>query len=123
MSAPMRKARAMRRPSLLLLPALLAGAGALGGCADPFERPGTWRAGGIYEDNLRAMLADPQDARRGVAEPGADGQLAAAAVTRLRTGHVKPLPEIGISQIGTNGGAQPAAAPAPTAGATGAGGG
>jgi hypothetical protein len=103
----------MRRPMLLLLHTLLlAGTAVLGGCSDPFQREGTWHSTGVNDDNLRAMVADTRDLDRGVSEPGANGRLATAAVTRLRTGRVKPLPDSGISKIGGSG-ATPAAEPAP----------
>jgi type IV pilus biogenesis protein CpaD/CtpE len=82
----------MRRRSPPLRPLLLAGAAVLFGCADPYQRAGTWHATGVNDDNLRAMLADPADLAWGVALPGSDGQAAAAAVARLRGGQVKALP-------------------------------
>lgn len=69
----------MRATFLLLL---------LAGCAwpaDPFERPGMWRAGGVNDANLRAQLAP------GGMAP-ARGAAAEVAVTRLLEGRVPPLP-------------------------------
>jgi hypothetical protein len=88
----------------------------LAGCADPFERAGTWHPEGINDANLRAMIADPHDLDEGVSEPGANGRLAAAAVARLRAGQVKPLPDSGISKVGAGGSAAPSAQANPAAG-------
>lgn len=53
----------MPKPSALLwLPLALAAAG----CGpEPYDRPGTWRATGANERNLRAMVADPAHLTRG----------------------------------------------------------
>jgi hypothetical protein len=107
----------MRSPSLLLSACLLAGVAALSACSDPYLRAGTWHASGVNDANLRTMVADPSDLAWGEAQPGTDGQLAVIAVTRLRTGQVKPLPEDSIAKIGSSGSA--AAAPAPAAPAAG----
>ena len=66
---------------------------------DPLTRPGLWHPVGANDTNLQAMVADPDDLVTGVADRRADGQLAAAAVTRYRTGHLKELPDSGISKI------------------------
>ncbi len=97
----------MRHFALLLLTAMLG----LSACTDPFQREGTWHATGANEDNLRLMVADRRDLERGVDEPGSSGRTAVAAVTRLRLGQVKPLPDNGISKIGGGGGGAAAAAP------------
>ena len=64
---------------------------ALAGCdaTDPFRAEGKWRPAGVNELNLRVMLADPSHLDQGVEEPRRDGQLAAAAVDRLRPGLVR----------------------------------
>ena len=74
----------------------------LAACATPdFERPGTWRATGVNDANLRAMVVDPADLRRGVEAPtAARGQAAAAAVTQLESGRRPPLPDSRVSRIG-----------------------
>lgn len=94
-----------------LLPLIL-----VAGCAaEPFERPGTWRATGANEQNLRAMVANPADLERGQqATTPARGDPAASAATRLsrRTGGVTLGP---ASQSGTAGiqtGGAPGMAPA-----------
>jgi hypothetical protein len=73
---------------LALLPLL-----AVGGCSmmDPYTRQGTWRPAGVNDANLGVMLADPMDLVRGHGQAGTDGQVAATAINRLRTGQVKPL--------------------------------
>jgi type IV pilus biogenesis protein CpaD/CtpE len=69
---------------VLLLPALLA----LTGCArlEPFTTPGTWRATGANDANLRAMAANPTDLRAGVAARSSRADAAAAAIAQLRAG-------------------------------------
>ncbi|NKE46211.1 hypothetical protein HB662_15605 [Roseomonas frigidaquae] len=64
-----------------------------------FARPGTWRSSGANESNLRAMLEDPQDARRGRAAIGDRGQAATVAVRRLESGRRFPLPASTLSRI------------------------
>jgi len=97
----------MRTPRLLiLLPPLLLGAG----CAatDPFAAEGRWRPAGVNEANLRAMVADPAHLVRGAESRRADGQLAAAAVDRLRRDRVRPLPSSGVARMQAAGGGAPA---------------
>lgn len=75
----------------------------LGGCAgmlDPYQRPGTWSNSGINDDNLRAMISNPYDLQRGVGASGAEGQEAASAVARFRSGNVKELPSSNLSEVG-----------------------
>ena len=78
--------------SLLLLLLLLPAA-----CADtdPVYRPGDWMPRGASARNLGVMLAEPSDLIYGRGETGADSKLATAAVNRLWTDKVKPLPAIG----------------------------
>ncbi len=92
----------MRRPMPPLCVCLLAGAVALAGCTDPYARPGTWHAGAVNDANLRAMVADPADLLWGASQPGTDGRLAAAAVERLRSGQVIPMPDESLTRIGTS---------------------
>jgi type IV pilus biogenesis protein CpaD/CtpE len=107
---------AMLRLTTLLLAVLLV----LAGCdrTDPYLRAGNWRPNGSNAANLRAMVAVPADlVTAAPAGPAgsADGDLAAAAVNRLRHDQVRPLPDSGIAQIVPVAGAspgQPAAAPA-----------
>jgi hypothetical protein len=76
---------------------------ALGGCAamaDPFQRPDTYVATGVNDDNLRAMIANPVDLQHGVAAPDTVGLNAAAAVARLRNDNVRQLPSSTLSDIG-----------------------
>ena len=80
---------------LLLLPA---------GCADPMMRTGTWHARDTNTANLAASVVNKPDLLRGEAENGADGQLAAAAIARLRADKVKPLNEISTMSTGAGGG-------------------
>ena len=90
------------------------------GCApDPFAAPPSWNFTGANGANLGAMVADPMDLVRGHWDgSGASGQLAAAAVARLRHDQVKQLPtmdttggQVGSSSLGSAGGGSAAAAP------------
>jgi hypothetical protein len=82
-----------------LIPApLLAALLLLAGC--DYERPGTWRATGVNDANLAAMLAEPGHAVRGVAAPNERGQPASAAVWRLERGRRPPLPDSRASNVG-----------------------
>lgn len=90
----------------------------LAGCSgtDPLYRGGLWRPNGANDSNLRVMIADPQDLVSGASSPGADGQVAAAAIERYRIDRVKPLPDSGIAKITSVAGgatAAPAAAASP----------
>lgn len=78
----------MRAAPLLLL---LAACGPL--TQDPFDRPGTWRATGANEANLRAMVAEPRDLQQGRAAPTTRGQAATPGVDRLLAGQVPRLPD------------------------------
>ena len=98
------------------------GLGLLAGCApDPFAASPDWTFTGANGANLGAMVADPMDLVRGRADRGgASGQIAAAAVARLRRGQVKELPsmdttggQVGSTSLGTAAsGGSPAAAAA-----------
>jgi hypothetical protein len=59
---------------------------------DPFDSPGTWRATGDNDHNLRMMLAQPGDLAHGQAAEGSRGATSAGAIGRLRDDSVKPLP-------------------------------
>jgi type IV pilus biogenesis protein CpaD/CtpE len=76
--------------------------GMLAGCAasDPLLNPNLWQPSGVNEANIAAQVADPADLTHGrQSASGTDGELAAAAVLRLRTGHVKTLPDSAISDL------------------------
>jgi type IV pilus biogenesis protein CpaD/CtpE len=78
-----------RAITALLLPALLI----LTGCTspDPFTTPGTWKATGANNANLRAMLVNPADLRSGAAAETARGDAAATPIIKLRAGLRPPL--------------------------------
>ncbi len=72
------------------------------GCAclnDPFACPGTWQSEHLNEANLAAMVADPRHLEQGVGTDASPGALSAAAVHRLLTDHVKPLPTTNVGPI------------------------
>ena len=85
----------------------------MAGCAatDPLLRTDVWHPTGANEMKIAPQGANPVDRVRG-REPsgGANGALAAAAIHRLRTGHVTPLPDSAISDM--HGGQSSSAAPA-----------
>jgi len=76
----------------------------LSGCTDPMDRPGTWHAQDNNTANLAAGVVNKPDLLRGEAEDGADGQLAAAAIARLRADKVKPLNETSTMSTGGSSG-------------------
>ncbi|MDX6750123.1 hypothetical protein SH611_09930 (plasmid) [Geminicoccaceae bacterium 1502E] len=63
----------------------------LAGCAVPDDERG-WVPTGANDANLRAMIADPQDLRRGRGSEVADGAVDARAIDRWRRGEVR-LPD------------------------------
>lgn len=80
---------------------LLAFGCALASCAqtDPYTRPGQWHPLGANAANLRAMVADPRDLYQGRISADQPGDMAAAAVERLRADAVKRLPASAISGV------------------------
>ena len=90
----------MNKPSRLLLLLLLLPCG----CGDPMDHAGTWQARDINTANLAVSVSNKADLVRGQPEDGADGQLAAAAIDRLRADKVKPLNEISTLSTGGGGG-------------------
>ncbi|MFL5333169.1 MAG: hypothetical protein ACJ8H8_08285, partial [Geminicoccaceae bacterium] len=82
---------------------LLALLGVLAGCTEtePYERAGQWNPLGANAANLRAMVADPHDLELGRAPGPGAGDMGAAAVARLRSGTVHPLPSSSISGVRT----------------------
>ncbi len=82
---------------------LLGGSAALAGCGqdyDPLTREGLWHPNHANHSNLALMAANPADLVRGTGVTTGDGQLAAAAVDRLRTDKVKKLPASDIATFG-----------------------
>jgi hypothetical protein len=84
------------------------------GCG--FDRPGTWRAAGSNDANLRAMLVDPSHLTRGVGTTTSRGPTAAQAIIRLDEDRRRPLPDSRAAQIGS------LATQAPSGGGSGGGG-
>lgn len=66
---------------------------------DPLTREGLWNPNHANHANLTLMVANPADLVRGTGTGTADGQLAAAAVDRLRNDKVKRLPKADVSKI------------------------
>ncbi|WP_372624094.1 hypothetical protein [Falsiroseomonas sp.] len=96
-----------RSPAMLALPLLLAVA-ACGG-PEPYERPGTWRATGANEANLRAMVVEPAHLTRGARPLAAShGERAAIAAERLGRGAAPQAAPTGGAGAGQG---MPAAAP------------
>jgi type IV pilus biogenesis protein CpaD/CtpE len=76
--------------------------GALQGCAatDPLLNANDWQPTGANAMNIAAEVANPADLVRGrEAVGGSDGEMAANAVLRLRTGHVKKLPDSAVTDL------------------------
>ncbi len=95
--------------ALRLLPAfaLLAPLGSLAACGpayDPQTREGLWHPVHVNRANLVLTVENPSDLTYGKGTTGADGQLASAAVERLRVGKVKKLPDSNIAQVTASGG-------------------
>ena len=83
----------------------LAGLLALSACGpdfDPLSREGLFQPTHVNHANLVAQVANPADLVRGTGSVTADGQLAAAAVDRLRTDRVKKLPASDLAAVSAN---------------------
>jgi hypothetical protein len=85
----------MLRSTVLLLLIVLAGCDRI----DPYKREGAWRPNGANEANLRAMLVAPADLSVATRAGPADGQLAAAALSRLHHDRVRQLPDTALAPI------------------------
>jgi type IV pilus biogenesis protein CpaD/CtpE len=85
--------------------ACLLGVAGCGPAYDPLSREGLYYPTHTNHQNLTLMVANPADLVRGTGSASADGQLAAAAVDRLRTDKVKKLPASDIATLsaGTSG--------------------
>ncbi len=79
---------------------LLAAIG-LAGCdaIDPLHRAGLWQPNGANGADLALQVANPADLVRGTGATTTDGQVAAAAVARLREDKVKKLPASDVSDF------------------------
>ena len=79
--------------SKLIIVVLAATAVMLAGCEelDPYHRQDVWYPSGASQANLAAQVVNPYDMVRGHGVFKSDGELAAAAVTRARQDHIKPL--------------------------------
>jgi hypothetical protein len=85
---------------------------------DPLYRDGLFQPTHVNRANLALMVANPTDLVRGTGRATADGQLAAAAVDRLRNDKVKKLPASDVSAVGaTSSGENNASAPGGGSGA------
>ena len=89
---------------------------------DPFERIYTWQPTGANEENLRAMVANPNDLTVGQSARGSHAIIANAAVTRVLTDKVKPLPKVSTGGVGGGGGEAAAGGGGSTTGLGGSGG-
>lgn len=78
---------------------LLLGMAGCAGLDDPLKRAGTWQAEGLNDKNIAAMVAHPEDLRRGVNDDSSPAILSVAAIQRLMTDHVKPLPQDDIGPV------------------------
>lgn len=88
-----------RMTGRLSLVVLLTAIGAAG-CADPeIDRAGTWKPTGVNDQNLDAMLVNPQDRFGGTAATTTRGDSASRAVTRLLLDRRRPLLDTALSRI------------------------
>ncbi len=87
----------LKRLGFAVLPLL-----GLVGCEqiDPLTREGLWHPTGANAANLRAMVAVPGDLALGRGTRTADGNAAARAVDRYRSGRTYPLSDNSISKVG-----------------------
>jgi type IV pilus biogenesis protein CpaD/CtpE len=86
----------------------------LAGCAatDPLLNERDWHPAGINETNIAAEVVNPADLRNGrELTGGSDGEQAAAAVLRLRTGRVKALPDSSLTDLHVQGSPSSASPP------------
>lgn len=96
-----------------IVPAL-AFVAALQGCAvtDPLLNQNDWQPVGANAMNIAAQVVNPADLAHGQeATKGPDGDLASQAVLRLRTGHVKALPDSGLADLHVQGASSAAGGP------------
>jgi hypothetical protein len=89
----------LRLAGLILSGGLLLATAACGPDVDPLTRQGLFQPDHTNRNNLVLQAANPADLVRGTGVTGADGQLAAAAVERLRADRVKRLPASDIAQV------------------------
>jgi hypothetical protein len=92
----MSRAAQLRAVTFLLL--------TLAGCDrfDPLTRADLWHPMGANAQNIAAEVANPADLAEGrEATRGDDGQLADAAVQRLRLNRLKPLPDSSTTEMHT----------------------
>jgi type IV pilus biogenesis protein CpaD/CtpE len=76
--------------------------GLLAGCTaiDPLSSENTWHPISANGMNIAAEVINPVDLTHGREPAGdTDGELAADAVLRLRTGHVRALPDSAITDL------------------------
>jgi hypothetical protein len=93
---PLNPARGLRRFTCLTL---LFGVAGCAGLNNPYQREGTWRPEQVNDANIAAMVANPRHLEQGVGDDASPGVLSAAAVRRLLTDRVKPLPSMSIGPI------------------------
>jgi len=93
---PLNPARGLRRSACLVL---LFGVAGCAGLNDPFQREGTWQPENVNDANITAMVANPHHLEQGVGDDASPGALSAAAVRRLLTDRVKPLPTMSIGPV------------------------
>lgn len=80
---------------------LLAGLSGCGPQYDPLTREGLFHPEHSNRTNLVLSVANPADLVRGTGSATSDGQIAAAAVERLRQDKVKRLPAADIAVLGS----------------------
>ena len=90
------------RHSWCSVPFALGCLGTLTACGpDPLYREGSWNPSHVNGANLTLMVANPADLRKGSGTTLSDGQIATAAIERLRMDKVKKLPASDVATIAT----------------------
>ena len=109
------RSRMSGRLSLLLITTAISAAG----CNDAdYNRPGTWKPTGINDQNLRAMVVNPQDMYSGTAATTSRGDNGSRAVARLLADRRRALLDASLSHVAPSSGAAADSGPAPTPGAS-----
>jgi hypothetical protein len=104
-----RSAKWLRRTAGMASACALLGTAACSGPYDPFSksydplvREGVFQTGHTNYANLTLQVANPGDLVRGSGTTGGDGQMAAAAIERMRNDKLKKLPAADLAQVSAN---------------------
>lgn len=99
MLASLSNSAAARRGTIVAIVAALG----MAGCTEyEFDRPGTWKATGVNDHNLRVMVANPEDLAVGAGSITARGDNGSRAVTRLGNDRRRQLLNVSVSRVGAS---------------------